>query len=56
VAPAPQLVRGRHVVAHNNLHGDVLNMGVVEDGDLITGRSGGVCHLFARAIINRLAG
>lgn len=62
VAPAPELVRGRRVVAHNNLHGDVVNMGaiytnqdVVEDGDLITGRSGGVCHLFARAIIDRLA-
>jgi protease I len=62
VAPAPELVRGRKVVAHNNLHGDVVNMGaiytnqdVVEDGDLITGRSGGVCHLFARAIIDRLA-
>jgi protease I len=62
VAPAPELVRGRRVVAHNNLHGDVVNMGaiytnqdVVEDGDLITGRSGPVCHLFARAIIDRLA-
>ena len=62
VAPTPELVRGRRVVAHNNLHGDVINMGaiytnedVVEDGDLITGRSGGVCHRFARAIIDRLA-
>jgi protease I len=62
VAPAPELVRGRKVVAHNNLHGDVVNMGaiytnqdVVEDGDLITGRSGGVCNKFAHAIIERLA-
>jgi protease I len=62
VAPAPELVRGRKVVAHNNLHGDVINMGaiytnqdVVEDGDLITGRSGGVCNKFAHAIIERLA-
>jgi protease I len=62
VAPAPELVRGRKVVAHNNLHGDVINMGaiytnqdVVEDGDLITGRSGGVCNTFAHAIIERLA-
>lgn len=63
VAPAPDLVRGRPVVAHNNLYGDVVNMGarytdedVVVDGDLITGRSGGHCHLFARAIIEHLKG
>jgi protease I len=61
VAPAPDLVRGRRVVAHNNLHGDVRNMGaiyvnedVVVDGDLVTGRSGGHCHLFARRIIDML--
>jgi len=61
VAPAPELVRGRPVVCHNNLIGDIRNMGaiytdqdVVTDGDLITGRSGPVCHLFARAIIDRL--
>ena len=47
------------MVAHNNLHGDVVNMGaiytdqdVVIDGDLVTGRTGGHCHLFARAIID----
>lgn len=62
VAPAPELVRGRRVVAHNNLLGDVKNMGavyvnedVVIDGDLVTGRAGPVCHLFARAIIDTLA-
>jgi protease I len=62
VAPAPELIRGRPVVAHNNLLGDIHNMGgiytdqdVVVDGDLITGRAGPVCHLFARAIIDRLA-
>jgi protease I len=61
VAPAPELVRGRPVVAHNNLYGDVVNMGaiytdedVVVDGDLVTGRSGGHCHLFARRIIDLL--
>jgi len=60
--PLPELVRGRPVVAHNNLHGDVVNMGaiytdrdVVIDGDLITARTGGHCHMFARAIIDRLA-
>lgn len=61
VAPAPELVRGRKVVAHNNLYGDVRNMGaiytdqdVVVDGDLVTARTGGHCHLFARTIIDML--
>lgn len=62
VAPLPELVRGRRVVAHNNLLGDVRNMGaiytdqdVVVDKDLVTGRAGPVCHLFARTIIDMLA-
>lgn len=62
IAPAPELVRGRPVVVHNNLLGDARNMGavytdqdVVVDGDLVTGRSGGHCHLFARKIIDLLA-
>jgi protease I len=62
VSPAPELVRGRRVVAHNNLYGDVVNMGaiytdedVVVDGDLVTGRTGGHCHLFARKIIDLLS-
>jgi protease I len=62
VAPAPELVRGRPVVAHNNLLGDVRNMGaiyvnedVVVDGDLVTGRTGGHCHVFARRIIDILS-
>jgi protease I len=61
VAPAPELVRGRRVTAHNNLHGDVRNMGavyvdadVVDDGDLITGRTGAQAADFARTIIDRL--
>lgn len=61
VAPAPELVRGRRAVAHNNLLGDVRNMGVeyvdqdvVVDGDLVTGRTGGHHHLFARRIIDLL--
>jgi protease I len=61
VSPMPELVRGRPVVAHNNLLGDVKNMGavytdedVVVDGDLVTGRTGGHCHLFARRIIEIL--
>jgi protease I len=63
IAPAPELVRGRPVVAHNNLFGDVKNMGaiftdqdVVVDGDLVTGRSGGHCHLFAHKIVELLSG
>ncbi len=62
VAPAPELVRGRRLTTHNNLHGDARNMGaiyvdedVVVDGDLVTGRTGGHCHLFARKIIELLA-
>ncbi len=63
VAPLPELVRGRRVVVHNNLHGDAVNMGavyvdedVVVDGDLVTGRTGGHAHVFARKIIDMLAG
>lgn len=61
VASCPELVRGRRVVVHNNLLGDVKNMGaiyvdedVVVDNDLVTGRTGGHCHLFARKIIELL--
>ena len=63
VSPVPELVRGRRIVAHNNLLGDVKNMGavyvdqdVVVDDDLVTARTGAHCHLFARAIIDMLAG
>jgi protease I len=62
VSPAPELVKGRPVTCHNNLYGDVVNMGaiytnedVVVDGDLVTGRSGGHAHLFAKKIIEILA-
>lgn len=62
VAPVPELVRGRRVTAHNNLIGDVRNMGAIYtdqdaviDGDLVTGRAGPVCHIFARTIIDILA-
>ncbi len=61
VSPAPELVRGRPVVCHNNLIGDVKNMGaiytdqdLVVDGDLVTARTGGHCHLLAKAIIDLL--
>jgi protease I len=59
LAPLPELVRGRRVVAHNNLLGDVRNMGacyvdedVVIDDDLITARTGDHCHQFIRAVID----
>jgi protease I len=62
IAPVPELVRGRPVVAHNNLLGDVRNMGavytdqdVVVDRDLVTGRTGAHCHQFARRIIDMLS-
>lgn len=62
VSRTPELVRGRPVVAHPNLYGDVVNMGaiytdqdVVVDGDLVTARTGGHCHLFARKIIDILS-
>jgi protease I len=62
LAPTPELVRDRKIVVHNNLLGDVKNMGaiyvdqnVVVDGDLVTARTGGHCHLFARQIIDMLA-
>lgn len=61
-SPIPETVRGRKIVCHNNLIGDVRNMGaeyvdqdVVIDGDLVTGRTGQHCHLFARTIIDLLA-
>jgi protease I len=62
VSPAPEMVRGRRLVVHNNLLGDARNMGavyvdqdVVVDGDLVTARTGGHCHMFARTIIDLIA-
>ena len=62
VSVSPELVRGRRVVAHPNLIGDVRNMGaeyidqdVVVDGDLVTGRSAPLCHFFAQKMIQILS-
>ena len=62
MSPIAELIEGRHVVVHNNLIADAKNYGalytdsdVVVDQDLITARSGGHCHLFARKIIDILA-
>ena len=63
VAPITELVRGRRLTCHPNLHGDAIAYGaefvdedVVVDGDLVTGRTGGHAHLFARKLIDILAG
>ena len=62
LSPVPELVKGRKVVVHNNLLGDAKNMGaiyidedVVVDNDLVTARTGGHAHLFAKKIIELLA-
>lgn len=62
LAPVPELVRGRELVVHNNLLGDAKNIGaiyknqdVVVNDDLVTARTGGHCHLFARQIIEMLS-
>jgi protease I len=62
LSPVPELIRGRSAVVHNNLLGDLRNMGgiyvnrdVVVDGDLVTARTGGHCNVFAREIL-KLAG
>ncbi len=61
-APIPEAIAGRRVTCHNNLVGDIRNMGalyadqdVVVDRDLVTARTAGHCHLFARMIIDLLA-
>ena len=61
VSPIAEVIKGRKVVAHNNLIGDVRNYGaiyvdqdVVVDGDLITARTGGHCSLFAKKIIEEI--
>jgi protease I len=60
-APATELVRGRRLTCHNNLHGDAVAYGakyvdqdLVVDGDLVTARTGKHCHLLARQIIEIL--
>jgi protease I len=58
MSAAGDLVRDRHLTCHNNLVGDVRNMGavylnrdVVVDGDLVTTRTVDECHLLARTVI-----
>jgi protease I len=58
VAPAPELIRGRRAVVHNNLVGDLeayggifVDQDLVVDRDLVTARTGGHCHLLAKKIV-----
>lgn len=60
-APLPELVRGRRLTCHNNLLGDARAYGAVScdedlvvDGNLVTARTGGHCHLLARTIIGMI--
>ncbi len=62
MAPVAEVVKGRKAVVHNNLLGDAkqyglnyVNQDVVVDDDLVTGRTGNHCHLFARKIIELLS-
>ena len=62
VSPIAEVIKGRPVVVHNNLISDAKNYGaeyvdqdVVVDKDLVTARTGGHCHLFAKEIIKQLS-
>lgn len=62
IAPITEVIKGRKLVCHTNLIGDAkaygaeyTNEDVVVDGDLVTGRSGGHAHLFAKKIIELLS-
>lgn len=62
ISPIAEVIKGRKIVAHNNLIGDVKNYGaiyidedVVVDNDLVTARTGGHCNLFAKEIISIIA-
>jgi protease I len=61
-APVCEVIKGRELVCHNNLIGDAKAYGavyvdedVVVDNDLVTARSGGHAHLFAKKIIELLS-
>lgn len=61
-APVVDVIKGRKLTCHNNLHGDAIAYGaeyvdadVVVDGDLVTARTGGHCHLFAQKIIEMIS-
>ncbi len=60
-APIREVLVGRRLTCHNNLHGDALAYGatyvdadLIEDDDLVTARTGGHCHLLASRLIERI--
>lgn len=60
-SPVAHILKGRKMVAHNNLIGDVKNYGaeyvdqdLVVDEDLITARTGEHCNIFAKEIIRQI--
>jgi protease I len=62
LSPVSELIKGRKAVVHNNLLGDLKNMGgiyvdqdVVVDNDLVTARTGGHCNVFAKKIIELIS-
>ena len=61
-APVVEVVRGRRLTCHPNLHGDARAYGatfvdedLVVDGDLVTARTGNHAHLLAAALIGKIA-
>ena len=60
-APVVNILKGRRLTCHPNLHGDALAYGaafvdedVVVDNDLVTARTGGHAHLLAAALIQMI--
>jgi len=60
-APVVEVVSGRRLTCHPNLHGDAIAYGaefvdedVVVDGDLVTARTGGHAHLLASTLIKMI--
>lgn len=60
-APVREVVAGRRMTCHNNLIGDARAYGVeyvdadvVDDGDLVSARTGGHCYLLADQIIRKI--
>lgn len=61
VAPVVEVVKGRRLTCHPNLHGDAraygaafVNEDLVIDGDLVTARTGNHAHLLARTLIDMI--
>jgi len=60
-APVVDVIKGRNLTCHPNLHGDALAYGanfvdqdVVVDRDLVTARTGGHAHLLASTLIKMI--